>query len=78
MANNKTSFWNHEYRHQMRGLKPSIQQKIMDAFIWWDLPLNGKSDMHLQIIQEFIGDYLIKGETIQDMETRLASNYIIQ
>ena len=78
MANNRTSFWNHEYRFQMRDLKPSIQQEIKNAFIWWELPLDGKSDLHLQIIQEFTGEYMIEGETIQDMEKRMASNYIIQ
>lgn len=77
MANN-TFFWNHEYRFQMRDLKPSIQKGIKKAFKQFGLALNGKSDLHLQIIQEFTGEYLIEGETIQDMQKRMASNYIIQ
>lgn len=62
----------------MRDLKPSIQQEIKKAFKSFGLALNGQSDLHLQIIQEFTGEYMIEGETIQDMEKRMASNYIIQ
>lgn len=78
MANNTTFFWNHEYRFQMRDLKPRIKNQIKKAFKDFELALDGKSDLHLQIIQEFTGEYMIEGETIQDMNKRMASNYIIQ
>lgn len=71
-----TYFWNHEYRHQMRDLKPSIQNQIKRAFNSFGLALNGQSDLHLQIIQEHTGEYMIQGETIQDMEARMKANYI--
>jgi len=71
-----TYFWNHEYRHQMRDLKPSIQKRIKRAFERFDLQLDGVSDLHLELIQEYTGEYLIEGETIQDMEARMKANYI--
>ncbi len=76
-SNNMTTyFWNHEYRHYMRDLKPSIQNQIKRAFKSFGLALDGQSDLHLEIIQEHIGEYMIEGETIQDMEARMKANYI--
>jgi len=76
-SNNMTTyFWNHEYRHYMRDLKPSIQNQIKRAFKSFGLALDGQSDLHLEIIQEHTGEYMIQGETIQDMEARMKANYI--
>lgn len=70
-----TYFWNHEYRHQMRDLKPLIQNRIKRAFKQFDLELDGVSNLHLQLIQEYTGEYMIEGETIEDMKARMTKNY---
>lgn len=71
----KSMWWNHEYRHYMRDLKPSIVLQINRAFRRFGLALNGTSDLHLQIIQEYVGEYIIDGETIDDMKRRMAKSY---
>jgi hypothetical protein len=72
----KSMWWNHEYRHYMRGLKPSIILAINKSFRQFGLTLDGKSDMHLQLIQEHVGEYIISGETRADMERRMAQSYL--
>lgn len=45
-------FWNHEYRHYLRGQTPHILKRVHNKFIKENLPLNGESDKHLQIIRD--------------------------
>ena len=68
-------FWNHEYRHIMRGLKPVLQNEIKKTFSEWDLDLSGKSDLHLELINEVIGDYTIEGEPEISISNRLHYAY---
>ena len=69
------NFWNHGYRHQMRDLRPSKQKEVYDTFIEFDLDLDGKSDMHLDLMNEVIGDYTIQGENKNNREKRLKYSY---
>ena len=70
-----TYFWNHEYRHYMRDLKPSLQNEVKKTFIEWELELTGVSDLHEQIICEIIGDYTIIGEGENERTERLEHSY---
>ena len=45
-----TNFWNHNYRHYMRGLRTSLQSEIKQSFNDFDLELCGVSDLHEQLI----------------------------
>jgi len=69
-------FWNHEYRHYMRDLKPSYKYEVYKELKDWDLELDGKSDLHLELIQGVIGDYTINGEDDSQRVERLENAYI--
>ena len=72
----KDYFWNHEYRHFMRDLKDSVKVEVYRTFKEFDLDVNGKSDLHFELICEVIGDYTIQGEPKDAREKRLAKSYI--
>ena len=72
-----TYFWNHEYRHYMRSLKPSLQNEVRKTFIEWGLELTGTSDLHEQLICEIIGDYTIENEDKNERAKRLEHSYSI-
>ena len=46
-----TYFWNHEYRHYLRGASEAKQNKILRLFVSNKLEVNGVSNKHLEIIQ---------------------------
>lgn len=50
-----TYFWNHEYRHYMRGASEVKQNKILRLFVANGLELDGESKLHLNIIQLITG-----------------------
>tara|TARA_B100000768_G_C11097215_1_gene297522 strand:+ start:128 stop:349 length:222 start_codon:yes stop_codon:yes gene_type:complete len=68
-------FWNHEYRHEMRDLKLSLKKEVYKTFLEFDLELNGKSEMHFQLICEIVGDYTIQGEDKGNRKKRLDYSY---
>ena len=70
-----TYFWNHQYRHYMRDLKPSLQNEVKKTFIEWSLDLDGVSQLHEQLICEIIGDYTIIGEQENERAKRLEYSY---
>ena len=70
-----TNFWNHNYRHYMRGLRTSLQSEIKQSFNDFDLELCGVSDLHEQLICEIIGDYVIEGENKNERNKRLEHSY---
>ncbi len=76
MENLNTNFWNHEYRHEMRGLKPNLQIEVKKTFEEFDLNLNEKSDLHYQLICEIVGDYTIEGENKNERIARLNKSYL--
>ena len=45
-------FWSYEYRHYLRGQTPHTLKKVHNRFLKENLPLNGESDRHLEIIRE--------------------------
>ena len=69
-------FWNHEYRHLMRDLKDSVKKEVKETFIEFDIDLNGKSDLHYQLICEVVGDYTIQGEPSNARALRLKNSYL--
>lgn len=69
-------FWNNEYKHYMRDLKPSYKYEVYKELKDWDLELDGKSDLHLELIQGVIGDYTINGEDDSQRIERLENAYI--
>ncbi len=70
-----TYFWNHAYRHEMRNLKPSLQKEVKKTFKDFNLELDGKSDLHYQLICEVVGDYTIEGEHENQRTKRLKESY---
>ena len=50
-----TYFWNHEYRHYMRGASEVKQNKILRLFVSNNLRLDGVSHLHLGIIKIVTG-----------------------
>ena len=68
-------FWNHEYRHEMRDLKPSLQKEVHDTFLEFDLELDGASDLHYELICSVVGDYTIEGEHENERLNRLKNSY---
>jgi len=69
-------FWNYDYRHTMRDLKDSVKKEVYNTLIEFDLELNGKSDLHFELICEVIGDYTIQGEPKNARKIRLQNSYI--
>jgi hypothetical protein len=69
-------FWHHEYRHYFRGLRSPIKRALFKAFINWGLDPSGVSEMHHTLIKEYTGHYLIEGETLNDYNERINSNYL--
>lgn len=47
-------FWNKEYRHILRDLEDETRVKIHSLFILNNLDVNGKSDLHLELILKTI------------------------
>lgn len=43
-------WWDHEYKHTLRGVTPKQRKKTHDAILAAGLPLNGVSDEHAAII----------------------------
>jgi len=72
----KNNYWNQEYKHNMRGLKPSKKIEVYNLFLEFGLCVNGTSDLHYELILEATGEYLIKGETIKNMLDRLDKSYV--
>ena len=72
IANN---FWNHEYRHEMRTLKPSYKMDVYKTFLEFDLNPSDKSELHFQLICEVVGDYTIQGECDNARQLRLQNSY---
>ena len=70
-------FWNHNYRHIMRGLKYNKRKSIYNDFLKFGLTLDSSSDIHEQIIKENIGDYNIKGENKKERVKILKESYKI-
>lgn len=48
-------FWNHEYRHYLRNVSESKQNKVLRLFISNNLNPSGTSKKHLEIIQLVTG-----------------------
>jgi len=68
-------FWNHEYRHEMRDLKPSVKMEVYNVFLEFDLNPSDISDLHYQLICEVVGDYTIQGEDVNNRKVRLQKSY---
>ena len=51
---NNLYFWNHSYRHYLRGVTTSKQNRVLRGFVDNDLPIDGESDKHLNIINSII------------------------
>lgn len=52
-------FWNHEYRHYLRDASPLQRVQVHNCFCDFGLELAGESDLHLQLIDECLGNYTI-------------------
>ena len=72
----KNYFWNHEYRHEMRTLKPSRKMDVYNVFLKFNLDPSESSDLHYQLICEVVGDYTIQGEDVNEKQIRLQNSYI--
>ena len=70
------NFWNHNYRHEMRTLKPSLQTEVKNVFIEFGIALNGESDLHKELIDSVIGDFTIQGEHPSERLKRIEEAYI--
>jgi hypothetical protein len=68
-------FWNHEYRHELRTLKPHLQEEVKKSWLQYDLELDGVSDLHLELICCINGDYTIEGEAPEERLKRLEKSY---
>ena len=76
MTTIKKYFWNQEYRHEMRTLKPSRKMDVYNIFLEFDLDPSESSDLHYQLICEVVGDYTIQGEDVNQKQIRLQNSYI--
>jgi hypothetical protein len=65
----------HEYRHEMRDLKPSVKMEVYNVFLEFDLNPSDVSDLHYQLICEVVGDYTIQGEDVNNRKVRLHKSY---
>ena len=68
-------FWNREYRHHLRTLRPSLQNEVKKTFKEFGLKLNETSNLHLDLILEIVGDYTIQGEEETKRKERLDYSY---
>lgn len=68
-------FWNHAYRHEMRDLRPSLKIEVYKAFVDFGLQPDATSDMHQQLIDEIVGDWMIQGEPESNRLERLKYSY---
>ena len=72
----KNNYWNHEYRHYMRDLKPSLKVEIFNLLTEWDLNPSEVSELHEELICSVIGDFTIQGENPKNRAERISESYI--
>ena len=53
-------FWNTEYKHDMRSATPLQRVEVHNAFTEFGLDLDGKSDLHEQLVAEMLGNFTVE------------------
>jgi len=51
-------FWHHEFRHEMRDMKPADRKKVHDAWLKADIGLSNYTQAHADILRDMFGDRL--------------------
>jgi hypothetical protein len=71
----RQNWWNQKFDRYYIGLKDEVKEKIRQAYRDLDLHSGGRSFEHYDILQEYIGDYYISGESLQQRLERINKNY---
>lgn len=71
----KINWWNQRYDRYYIGLKDEVKDKIRQAYRDLDLHSGGRTQIHYEILQEYIGNYFIFGESLQERLDRIKLNY---
>lgn len=73
----RKNWWNERFDRYYIGLKDEVKDKIRQAYRDLDMHSGGRSQLHYEILMEYIGDYYIFGESLQQRLERIKSNYDI-
>jgi hypothetical protein len=71
----RQNWWNQKFDRYYIGLKDEVKDKIRQAYRDLDLHSGGRTIEHYEILQEYIGDYYILGESLQQRLERIKLNY---
>ena len=52
-------FWNYEYRHDLRDASSVQRVSVHRSFLEFDLPLDGASELHQELIDTALGNFTI-------------------
>lgn len=71
----RQNWWNQKYDRYYKGLKQEVKDRIRHAYRDLDMHSGGRTQEHYEILLDHIGDYYIFGESLQDRNKRINSNY---
>jgi len=75
MENMKT-WWNPFFDKYFENMRPEMIDTIKQVFKDHEISIAGRSNFHKELIEEYIGEYKIQGESEDEMNIRIQKNYL--